>query len=261
MKHLSPVLLALVVACAASSTRQRPPFPPPDPSKLSPTEALGYQIYQLDRAAWLATDAAHSSGLRDTPIQGWLVLPSGSTFLVRFIGACASETCSFIDVQLGQQTQSPTVSTVSPPESLPEGQAAMWRARQLALASPFNPCTPKYNTVVVPAVQDGAEVWRVYLLAASEVPEEVVLTGHHRITVSADGRTLLSSEALSKSCLVNRPETGQEVAGLVLTHVLHPEPIETHVFTSLNYRLPLYVGTEKGTFKVEGTSIRLIDPR
>lgn len=42
----------------------------------------------------------------------------------------------------------------------------------------------------------------------------------------------------------------------MVSHILHPEPIETHVFTSLDYRMPLYVRTETGSYEVHGASIR-----
>jgi len=81
------------------------------------------------------------------------------------------------------------------------------------------------------------------------------------MTISLDGRTLLESEPLSKSCIVNKAEPGKPLAALFVTHVLHPDPIETHVFTRLNYQLPLYVGTKRGTFKVDGAHIELVQPR
>jgi hypothetical protein len=133
----------------------------------------------------------------------------------------------------------------------------MWRARESALRSGFRACTPRYNTVVLPAKLDDA--WRVYLLAASQDADEVVLTGHHRVTVSPDGRSVRSAEPLSKSCVVGRRTHDEPVEGLFLTHVLDPEPIETHVFTSLNYGVTLYVGTERGTYEVEGAHIELVD--
>lgn len=226
---------------------------------LSETERLGLQLYQLDQAAWIATDAMLGAGLGGIPAQGWLALPAGPSFVVRFVGACGDAPCSYLDVYL--QSQPPEVVRLEPPVVLPETEAAMWRARQLALASNFRKCTPTYNTVVVPVEQGAAAAWRVYLLAASADPDAVVLAGHHRVTVSADGRSLLSEEPLSKSCLVNELDSNVGVAALVVTHVLHPEPIETHVFTSLTYRLPLYVGTEQGKFEVEGASIQRLEGR
>jgi hypothetical protein len=38
-------------------------------------------------------------------------------------------------------------------------------------------------------------------------------------------------------------------------HFLHPEPIETHVFTSLDYRMPLFVKTASGPFEMNGARI------
>jgi len=261
MIRVATLFLSLIVGCAAPQVRERSPFSAPDPDRSTPTERLGYRIYQLDQAAWHATDAAARSGLQSTPVEGWLVVPRGAGFLVRFIGACADNPCSHIDIHLSTSGVAPVVEALNPPIALPREHAAMWHARQLASASGFKACTPNYNTVVIPVEEQPGLAWRVYLLAASPDSDQIILTGHHRITVSSDGRTILESEALSKSCIVNKAEPGRPLAGLFVTHVLHPEPIETHVFTSLNYQLPLYVGTERGTFKVDGASIELVEPR
>lgn len=250
-------LVVLAVGCTAAPPA-RPALPAPELDELSPIELLGYQIYLLDRAAWLATDAVQQAGLGETRIEGWLAVPSGSGVSVRFIGPCGSEPCSYIDVQFDAESH-PQVARLDPPLALPEVHAAMWRARQLAIATKFRACTPTYNTVVVPAQHEGSAAWRVYLLAASADSTEVVLAGHHRVTVTAGGHSILSAEALSKSCVV--VEAHQPAASLFITHVLDPEPIETHVFTSLEYGLPLFVATEKGTFEVEGASIRLVEPK
>jgi hypothetical protein len=190
-------------------------------------------------------------------------------FLVRFVGACPAGTCSYIDVDVSGAGTPLVPNKLDPPSPLPHEHAAMWRARELAAmwrarelaaGSGFQACTSRYNTVVVP--RENAGPWRVYLLAASQDPDEFILTGHHRITVSPDGRTVLSSKALSKSCIVSKADRKEaSPTGLFVTHVLDPEPIETHVFTSLNYQIPLFVGTERGTFKVQGATIQLLDRR
>jgi hypothetical protein len=125
--------------------------------------------------------------------------------------------------------------------------------------SEFRKCTRTYNTVVLSDVRGGQVVWLVYLLAASQDADDVVLGGHYRVTVNANGTEILKSEPLSKSCIVGKRDKG--AAGLMVTHVLDPEPIETHVFASLAYGVPIYVATEKGSYAVENGRIRQVEAR
>ena len=92
---------------------------------------------------------------------------------------------------------------------------------------------------------------------AQNPPDLVVVGGHHRVTVSADGSTILSSEPLSSSCLAIK--TNEKTSAIVISHVLDPYPIETHVFTSLNYGLPVFVKTSAGNFEFEGSDIHVLD--
>jgi hypothetical protein len=56
------------------------------------------------------------------------------------------------------------------------------------------------------------------------------------------------------------PFDPNEESNPLVSHVLHPHPIETHVFTSLSYGRRLYVGTEAGAWAVEEGEIRWIGP-
>jgi hypothetical protein len=135
----------------------------------------------------------------------------------------------------------------------------MWKARQLATSSEFRACSSSYNSVILPYEKDGEPVWRVYLLAASQQLNELVMGGHHRFTISSDGTEILQQEALSKACMTM--QVASNIAAPMTTHILDDEPIETHVFTSLDYHLPVYVATAMGLYSVTGTSIELIQDR
>ncbi len=260
----TPLLIAMLLpaflACATPEAPPpaREPFPPPDLATLSEVERRGYDLYRHDQAAWLATDEALAQGLRDTPAEGWITLEQyGGTILVRFAGPCDAGVCSFLDVSTGTGTP---IVTRPQPVALPPEQAGAWRARHLAASSGFRACSSHYNSVVLPTEYEGAAAWEVFLLAATVVPEEVVLAGHHRFVVSFDGRSLLQHEPLSNSCLVSRPaEDEGPLASLMVSHVLHPEPIATHVFTSLNYQLPLYVLIDHRIYRIDGAKIRFLE--
>jgi hypothetical protein len=244
-------LVALLVLAFGCASR-----PEPEPDPFAPVELLGRRMYESDRAAWMATDAAIAAGAQQMPLQGWITNPRDGDWLVRFVGACGADVCALMDVTVDRAGKA-TARAAS--TKLLEDDLAQWQARQLAIRTDFRRCTPSYDTIVLSDVRDGQLVWLVYLLAASRNEGEVVLGGHYRITVNANGTQVLKSEPLSKSCIVARRDP--KSAALMVTHVLDPEPIETHVFASLAYRTPLFVGAEKGTFEVENGRIRKVEDR
>jgi hypothetical protein len=253
-RTLAPAI-ALVLGCAGAPAS----LPPLDPAHLYAIEQRGQQIYELDRAAARATGVALPAGLRDLNVDGWIVVRSDSGLMVRFVGACAEGVCSLMDVDVPRAETPPVALRALPPEPLSGEQAAMWRARQMAATVSFVACTPGYNTVVLP--REGDDPWTVYLLAATADPELVVLTGHHRVTVTPDGRAILRTESLARDCVVSKRQMAPaDALGFMLTDDLHAEPIETHVFASLLYAMPLRVRTARGEFRVEGAKIEPVTP-
>jgi hypothetical protein len=109
---------------------------------------------------------------------------------------------------------------------------------------------------------DG-EGFLVYALAATKDPNEVVAGGHSRITVSKDGTKVESVDRLSRSLLVlpkSGPGGASKAKALTMTHVVSPTPVETHVFLSLQHKMPFYVATgEKEVWKVEKGTIKKDD--
>lgn len=196
--------LGLLACASAPAVRDRPPLEIPSLDAMSPVEALGYELYRQDQAAWQASDIAMAWGAERTPATGWITLLRDDGWIVRFVGSCGAGVCSFVDVEK-TGSREPSLEAHPNGAELPPDQAARWHARETAAATKFRACTPRYNTVVTSTEVDGEPAWRVYLLASSDDPNDVVLTGHHRITVSADGRTVLREEPLSKSCGVSQP--------------------------------------------------------
>src|SRR5262249_51622481 len=146
---------------------ERSQLPPDLQAALANSERLGREIYEQDQATWQATDAARDARLLKPPLQGWLSVRTEAGWLVRFVAPCAEGMCASVDVEL--PTAGQTVVRQRPvPEPLAGAQAAMWSARQLAARSPFKACSEHYNTVILSGERDGAPVWQVYLLAASE---------------------------------------------------------------------------------------------
>ncbi len=144
--------------------------------------------------------------------------------------------------------------------------AELIRARRTAsLALP--PTTSQLiNTVVLRARpffdEDGI---LVYLLAGTKRPGIAVLGLHHRVLVSADGQRVVRFEPMSKGPL-EQPlappglPTGAKAAGLVTSHSVTAYPLETHVFESLLYRLPISLVTPHGGWQVDGEHIEFTGP-
>jgi hypothetical protein len=87
----------------------------------------------------------------------------------------------------------------------------------------------------------------VYALATTQKKGDIVLAGHFRVTVSADGRKAERVDALSKTLAVQRggeglPQ-GSNLVGLHMVQIVSPKPVETLLYTNRITRLPIYVAT------------------
>ena len=87
-------------------------------------------------------------------------------------------------------------------------ERARFAARSTALLGITEACSQRYNTVVLrdPA---GGEGWLVYALAATTEPGLIMVGGHYRFTISADGEEILRGERLSDSCLSEPAQRGR----------------------------------------------------
>jgi hypothetical protein len=85
----------------------------------------------------------------------------------------------------------------------------------------------------------------VYALASAQSSTGVVLAGHFRVTVSADGSKAERVDALSKSFASSGPMQPDAVA-LFLVQLVSNRPVETLIYTSNLAKKPIYVGTPNG---------------
>ena len=275
--------LALVVTalgCAGSGhpgAAPPPPAPPPSTvpedlrAQVEHAERLGHDIYLQDKAAAIASDvllanvpAPHEHGLRGyltmlesaegRPRESWIVLfytdedPPRIAFRVRVPMAGNGK---------------PGFEALDPPAPTSDGVRLLIRARQTAIAALPGGRVQPVNPVIVPGDADGV---LVYLLAGTKRPGVAVFGKHYRVLVSPDGDNVLKLEPLSKGILelpVAPPgmAAGRDAVGLVVSHVVTDYPLETHVFVSLQHKLPVYVATERGNWRVDGDAITLLPPR
>lgn len=229
---------------------------------------LGRELHRVDQLAWVATDVlAAKVGFATYSKEGacgWVVETSGAEPVVRFLRKTGETIEAAYDIRF-PATGSPVLE-VPQDRVLTARQLARHVARDTAL-QPFSEgkyplCRLRPGNHFNYAVLDDpdGDGFLVYLLRPKETNDEVPIGGHYRITVSADGRTVERVDALSRSCLtMNRkreiPEDGKLVS-LGMNHVVSATPVETHVFLSLQEKLPFYVLTRDGTaWQVEGGMI------
>jgi hypothetical protein len=74
----------------------------------------------------------------------------------------------------------------------------------------------------------------VYALGSTGKPDEVVLAGHFRVTVSADGEKAERVDALSRSLLINHKKSGPlgyKMVGMYMGQIVSSKPLETLIYT------------------------------
>jgi hypothetical protein len=221
-------------------------------------EELGRQIYRRDMAAAVATDIMLEQRLtlEDYPLRGWVVTEDGSELLVTFIGEYDGELKAVFDVR--PEARGNRRFALAEQRPLSSEEAAQFRARTTAEGEIKDPCSERYNSVVLKDPE--REGWIVYWLASTTRAGVMVIGGHYRVMVSADAQRVVAADRLSASCMAMELPSGQDTAAAVVTHVVSATPVETHVFVSLQYRKPLYVITGEETFwLVDDGSIEKVD--
>jgi len=229
------------------------------------TSEIGTALFIQDRAASRATDVllARLGGKNPDGLIGWIVVERGRDQLVRFLTGSPQAPKSGYDILVDRNGRpGAVIETVG--ADLPEDQLARFNARNTAADNiGALRCAARYNSVVLK--DPDSDGWLVWLLAATTEPNKILLTGHYRFHVSADGHTVEKREQLSNSCLdMDRRQAVQngQTVGLVTSIVVAPQPLEIHVFQSLLNRLPIYVmavATEK-LWSVDGARIRDVTP-
>lgn len=248
-------LLAVLAGCNSTTSPARtspvtaadiagPDLVPQTSPEIQRIEALGRMIYVLDNAAARATDLALAEGAdpQTDDIRGWVTDTSGPGVLVRFVRQKGDRFEAAYDVTVDGHGRATALTRPTNPTLTPE-QSSQFAARKLAAANFVPLCRTLYNPVVFR--DPGTRNWRVYLLASTTDPDVKIFGGHQRTLVSPDGKKILSSENLSKSCLAPRlkADPGNTLAFSFITELQSPTPIETHVFATLLYRLPLLIMT------------------
>ncbi len=133
--------------------------------------------------------------------------------------------------ELTRVSQSPQKGATTP---------ARKRAKQTAMAALQGKLFNIHYDYVVLDDPDGSG-FLVYALGATNNPYKIVIAGHFRVTVSANGQKAERIDALSRGLSIsnNTPKT----AGMYMAQIVSSKPIETLIYTSDLTKLPIAVAT------------------
>lgn len=263
MRIAAALAFGLALICHAPALAQSAPTPVPVAEwPLSKISAMGQEIYRQDVAAWVATDALleRFAGSPPEGLRGWIVVPDGEDQRVRFVSLDGEVVRPGWDVVV-RDGRAGAVEIVTD-GVLSDQELARFRARQTAAANIGRlRCSANMNSVV--ADDPDSDGWLVWLLTSTNDANVVPMGGHYRFTVSADGLSVVSRDQLSNSCLPlpkPAPSAGRQPASLFVSQIVSQTPVETHVFLSLQNRLPIFVGVGGKVFEVNGAAIREVQP-
>ncbi len=222
---------------------------------------MGAAIFEQDRAAWVATDAllAHLNGAAPAGLRGWIVVKDGADQRVRFVRMDGETLKPGWDILVRDGRAGP-VDVVTDGE-LTVVEQAQFRARTTAAENIGRlRCSPQLNAVVLDDPQSDG--WLVWLLTSTSDAGVIPMGGHYRFQISADGASVVRRDMLSNSCLnMPRPRADDrgEPAAVVVSQIVSDGPVETHVFLSMQNRLPVYVVAGDNLFEVNGPRIRKVE--
>ncbi|MFO0659659.1 MAG: hypothetical protein U0165_07500 [Polyangiaceae bacterium] len=236
---------------SGSSAGETKPIPEKYAAEIARVQMVGQKIVQHDKWAWIATDLAADAGkLVRGKIAGWIIEEKGQGAIVHFYSPDDTPASVVRVVFPGQTESQGRLEDGALPLSPTMLEAV--RAREVAQVTKFPQMTDAYNTVVLPGSVMGKEGWLVYMLAASKRQGEVIIGGHTRMHISSEGK-VLQVTPLSRSILRmfpgrDLPKDAQS-AGLFVTHIVSPLPVETYVYTSKTYKTDILIMTESGMWK------------
>jgi hypothetical protein len=231
--------------------------------KIQTLEKLGNEISRRDEIAAKASDVVLETqpAARALKLRGWISELGKDEDKVHIITETASGPCLAYTVSFAG-SKKPVVEDRRG-ESLPQNVAVRYKALQttlVALNGKLFDANYNYEVLDDP---DGSG-FLVYALAATKNRDEQILGGHFRVTVSADGSTAEQVDALSRGIIKEKPKmpAGAKQESIVITQLVSDIPVETFIYSSHLFQLPIYVGTmDKTVWRVVNGKIEKLDPK
>lgn len=206
-------------------------------------EALGREIFEVRRRSEIAAELmAEHYDPQDEKITFWVTEGSPARLRVRFLRAAGEDFEPAIEARFESLLLPGFVTENLAPLSAFE--LAQIVARNAVAPYLDAPCSRRYESVALPDPDGGGML--LYALAVADSADEVMLGGHHRFSVSADGLRVAHADALSTAC-TRAPRADLAASdgetGTAVRANLSDTPLEIHVYLSLRYGLTLYVVT------------------
>ncbi|MFT3913488.1 MAG: hypothetical protein QM704_05125 [Anaeromyxobacteraceae bacterium] len=269
MRRSFSVAVLALVACAAEPRVEKPaaapvgpePYPAECVEPVARARALGRALFEDDLVSAWGTDAAMAAGLeREAGLKTWITTRDTNGWEVHFLAERDGRLVEPLKVGFPAQPSLSTakVTRSDPPKEPHPDVRFMYEAYRTAAEPPHRVCSPRYNHVVLPAARIGGDGWLIYLLASSTEPGALVVGGHVRRMVSADGGKVLEDAEMSKDCMTLREKDvppDSKVKASVVSNLLWPCPTEVHVWLSLLSRKDLYVVNKTGLWEIDGTKV------
>jgi len=255
--HRHVLCAVLALGCFAASANDSLPkqLPPAEQADaLRSAEATGLAIYRHDHAAWVATDAAikQRNLAQDARVRGWITEEHDGGIGVTFIDQTPA---ALYRVAVSKEGVAGDVTALASPAPLTAYEAGASTARAVAVASSFQRCAQRYNSVVLPSATSPSG-WVVYLIPGTNQSNVVPIGGTYRIEVK--DAAIVSQRGFTKSCITLQAPAN--AVALTISHLLDARPTEAHVFWSLWIKKAMYVVTppDGAVWAVEGGKIKLL---
>jgi len=242
------------------------PIPADLRDEIRHAEDIGRQLYVLDKVAAIATDVlvARVPNFRDDKLAGYIPSREGTedgrpkdSYAVLFFTTDDPPRIAY-EVRVIPNAP-PEFKANTPPKPATESFVLLARARAAAIAA-LPPIHQPMNPVIVPGAARDEKGILVYMIAGTTTSNVAVFGQHFRVLVPDDGKAPRYVMPLSKTAveLPTKGPKGQTLEALMITQIVTDWPLETHVLVSLQTKLPVYVGTRRGIWRVNGDKIVLI---
>lgn len=263
MRYVTLVAMAIVFAGGCQKTyvaveAEKAGLTDAESREVMKAERLGEELYLQDVVAAKATDMLLRvvGPIKPGELSGWIVVKDGGGNLTRFIRQTGEDVNVVYDMRIDVKGNAEVTKDNLRPLSATE--MAMFLARRNAMRAAPKDCAKAYNAAVMEDIDSSG--WLVYILAAT-AEDVIVVGGHSRVKVSADGKNVLAVTPLYQSCLtLQKPaaDKTRESQAFSVSYPLGSAPSEIHVYLSLLHGYPAYVSTAKGVWLVKNGKISLI---
>ena len=228
-------------------------------------ELLGKELYERDLLAAKGFDLLFEKRpeARTGPVRGWITeitKEASNVYMIQETDAGLSLAYVVSFPVKGK----PIVKDKRGAE-IPKAILTRYQARKTGIAALTKLYKRTYNFEVLDD-PDG-DGFLLYALASTTDANEIMVGGHFRVSVSADGTQAKQVDALSNSLLVlqKAPDDlpkNSKTAGYAMSHLVSNTPVETHVLVSLQNKLPFAVATPDNViWKVEAGSITKMESK